>query len=557
MHQKRKIPYEVRQAVYERDRETCQEPGCEASRYSGDTVNLHHILPEQFGGQETADNLVTLCDIHHKGMHVDFHALYPDSENILRKMNRVTIATRSRLRKLLNVDDGYDLLPYLEFLTGQREFREGQLKTIRAALNGKDVLYVTPTGSGKSLCYLLPGFMAENPSLIISPLKALMKDQVESIWKMKIPATYINSDLSSKEKIQRFKFIGRHLYKFIFVAPERFFKSKDASNNILYQPYAYLVVDEAHEIDLWGKSFRSSYSKIGQIRTGLNSPPVIALTASASQATQVAIRTSLNMSEPQVVVTGFYRNNIQILKYNIDASNVDEINSIKTSYIEELIKRYPAQKILVFVPTKKAGEELSVKLQASGYETGFYFGDLDTKKKMEIQDRFKGTAQPILRVLISTSAFGMGINIPDIRHVVHWTPALGIEDYYQQIGRAGRDNKQSHAHLLYNRRDDSLLRFMATVSLTGNGFMAEHNYTDEEVKALEKEINGRLDVMLGLLKTTPGTEWSYILDYFGQKSPNFWERHGKFIADLLGVVTVLWIAVWSILGLYTFFKYYL
>ena len=220
---KREISNEVRQLCYQRDNNGhCQYPNCELSKQNGDKVNLHHIQNEQFGGTEDPNNLITLCDIHHKAMHAEFSAFYADSENVLQKMNRLTKTILSKLRLLIKVDDAYDLKPYLQYLTNSNQFRRGQLDAIRAALGGQDVLLVSPTGTGKSVCYQLPGLISSKSTLVISPLKALMVDQVRSIWTKLIPATYINGDLGDSEKKRRFEFINKNLYKFIFVAPERF-----------------------------------------------------------------------------------------------------------------------------------------------------------------------------------------------------------------------------------------------------------------------------------------------------------------------------------------------
>lgn len=535
---KRKIPTEIRQIVYERDNETCQEPGCRLSRKNGDRINIHHIKPEQFGGAEDPANLITLCDIHHKMMHVEFNAFYPDSHGVLLKMNRLFRLFQSRVRQMMQVDDGYDLSPYLEYLTGSTEFRPGQLKAIRAAISGRDVLFVTPTGSGKSVCYQLPGLLADDPTLVISPLKALMKDQVRSLWKCRIPATYVNSDLSSTEKAQRFRFIRQHLYKFLFVAPERFFKSKDPDNNSLYQRYAYMVVDEAHEIDLWGTAFRASYSKLGKLRQEIGSPPVIALTASSSQQTQGIIKRSLSMYDPEVIITGFYRDNIRIIKHIASEPQDDgSFSANKSDYIQNLVYSTPGQKKLIFVPTKKIGEELQKELAKAGFEADFFHGTLDTKEKMRIQDRFTGLAQPELNLLISTTAFGMGIDIPNIRHIIHWAPALSIEDYYQQIGRAGRDGHRSYAHLLFSKTDVGLLEFIATAGLHNSSFKEEHGYSDADVENVKVDILKRFEKMLDLIDVKEGEEWAYIMDYFGQHTPTFWDRYGRQISDvILGVV---------------------
>lgn len=539
MATKRKIPAEVKRQIYERDHGTCQAPSCELSRDNGGVMNIHHIRPEQFGGTEDPNNLILLCDIHHKEMHVEFSAYYEDSKSVLVRMNRLTRLALSRIRALFAVDDGEDLTPYLEFLSGNSSFRVGQLKTIRAALAGKDVLLVTPTGSGKSVCYQLPGLLQDKPSLVISPLKSLMLDQVESIWSKKVPATYINSDLATAEKEKRFEFIKQGLYKFIFVAPERFFASSDPGNAALYNDYSYLVVDEAHSIDAWGKAFRPSYSKLGKVRQQLGMLPTIALTASASTQTQEIITNSLNMHEPEVIVTGFYRDNIDIYKYIATEDAGQSASDSKLQYIADLLRLNPGQKTLIFVPTIEEGKNVQSDL-ASEYsvKADFYHGRLDQKAKMDIVNRFKGAAEPHSQILISTSAFGMGIDIPNIRHIVHWTPALSIEDYYQQIGRAGRDGNQSCAHLLYNKRDDGLLYYLASIATKQPGFKEKHGYTEEEVVKVRGELEKRVDQMLDLISTENGKEWNYIVNYFGETPLSFWEKHGKEIVDT-GLVVIL------------------
>jgi ATP-dependent DNA helicase RecQ len=530
---KRNITAKVRKFVNERDGGLCQHPRCELSRKSGDRMNLHHVRPEQFGGTEDPKNLITLCDIHHKAMHVEFSAFYPDSQGVLFKMNQILRRFHSRARGAFGIDDGYDLKMYLELLTGRKTFREGQIEVVRAAIQKRDVLFVTPTGSGKSVCYQLPGILDESPTLVLSPLKALMKDQVKSIWNNKIPATYINSDLSIDEKKKRFDFISKHLYKFIFVAPERFFRSNDPQNKHLYQNYSHLVVDEAHEIDLWGKSFRSSYNRIGELRTSLGNPSVIALTASASQKTQSYIIENLNLNDPKIIVTGFYRNNINILKHTAELDIMNNTMIGKLEYITDVIQEAKNEKILIFVPTIKKGDELMASLVKEGIDADFFHSKIDTKKKMQIQDRFTGVAEPRLPVLISTSAFGMGIDIPDIRHLIHWSPALSVEDYYQQIGRAGRDGKPSTAHLLFHEMDRRTLEFLSTVSMTTASFKKDHGYSDEEVDIVKAENIARLDQMMGLLTVENGQEWNYILEYFGQTPPTFWSKYGMKIVNII------------------------
>lgn len=493
-------------------------------------MNLHHILPEQFGGTEKPDNLITLCDIHHKQMHIEFHAFYPDSRSVLVKMGRRTAMALSNIRRIFGVDDGYDLAPYLYFLTRQKTFRTGQLKVIRAALSGKSVLFVTPTGSGKSVTYQLPGLLGDRATLVVSPLKALMKDQVESIWSKKIPTTYINSDLTTSEMRKRYEFIRAGLYKFIFVAPERF-DSRDPQTSYLYNQYSHFVIDEAHSIDMWGTAFRPSYRKLGEVREKLGAPPVIALTATASKETQDTILQSLNMRDAKVVVTGFKKDNIEIRIRKTDSTNL--ALSRKYEYIQSVITENPDQKIIIFTPTIERGSDLLKYLKQKSIDIDFYHSKLDTKVKMEIQNRFTGIQKPGLNILISTSAFGMGIDIPDIRHVIHLSPAQSVTDYVQQIGRAGRDGKQAYAHLLYDQSDRGLLDFMAQLPIKATGFKEKHNYTDEDISRVKAKLTQQVDDMIDLINQPQGTEWRYILEYFGEVPLNYWERNGRNVLNLL------------------------
>ena len=258
---RKQLDRKLRSSVLDRDGHSCKIAGCD----SRDHLNVHHIMPVKLGGADSPDNLITVCDIHHKGLHIEFSAYYPDSDDVLKRMSTYLRASLSKARLLLRVDDGYGLQAYLEFLTGSKKFRPGQLEAIRAILSGKDVLFVAPTSIGKSICYILPGLIAEMPSLVILPTISLMKDATENIWKSKIPATYINSSLSKAEKTKRFKFIDRLMYKFISIAPEAYFKSNDIRSKKLITTgkYSYFVVDEAHTIKTYGTSFRKSYKDIG------------------------------------------------------------------------------------------------------------------------------------------------------------------------------------------------------------------------------------------------------------------------------------------------------
>ena len=523
---KRQIPPEIRKLCYERDHGACQWPGCNLNQQNGGVMNLHHIHPEQFGGQEDPGNLITLCDIHHKRVHSEFSAFYPDSQSVLQRMNAYIRKLLSGMRSVIKVDDGLDLKFHLKLLTGREEFRPGQLEVIRAARKGRDVLFVTPTGSGKSVCYQIPGLLADKPSLVISPLKALMKDQVESIWDKKIPATYINGDLSAAEKENRYRFIDKDLYKFIFVAPERF-ESKEPQTASLYRDYSYFVVDEAHEIEMWGMAFRPSYRNLGDLRQKLKRPPIIALTATASKSTQQHILKSLGAQDAKVVVTGFHRPNIEIKIIKGFRQFED-----KYSYILRLLQADSQGKTLIFVQTVKHGRELLAYLRNEGIEVAFFHSKLDSKDKMRLQNTYTGIEKPELQTLISTSAFGMGIDIPNIRRIIHLTPALSLTDYVQQTGRAGRDGSQSQAYLLYHPQDAGLLKFMAEKQLQTPDFKRKNSYSDDDLIQVKRKLLIQVDEMLELTNQPFGMEWRYILDYFGEAQFSSWQRAARWLRTL-------------------------
>ena len=523
---KRQIPPEVRKICYERDQGACQWPGCDLTQQNGGVMNLHHIVPEQYEGTEDPSNLITLCDIHHKNMHSEFSAFYKDSQSVLQRMNFHMRGLLSNIRAVAKVDDGNDLKFYLKLLTSKDDFRQGQLEVIRAARRGEDVLFVTPTGSGKSVCYQMPSLLANKPTLVISPLKALMKDQVEGLWGKKIPATYINSDLGASERIKRYNFMDEYLYKFIFVAPERF-QSKEPRTTSLYKDYAYFVVDEAHEIEMWGIAFRPSYRTLGDLRQKLKKPPIIALTATASKATQQHILKSLGAENAKVIVTGFHRPNIEIKIIRNFQQSKD-----KYQYIFNLLRSHPASKTLIFVQTVKHGRELLAYLQEAGVTAGFFHSQLDSKYKARLQNLYTGIEKPKLQILISTSAFGMGIDIPDIRLIIHFTPALSLTDYVQQIGRAGRDGGQSQAYLLHCPRDDDLLKYMTEKQLQQPDFKQKNGYSDVDLQRVRNKLLAQVDDMLKLLLQPAGLEWKYILDYFGETQFSSWQRHGKTVTNI-------------------------
>lgn len=438
-------------------------------------------------------------------MHITFHAYYPDSMRAVQKMwyhlRKFTIQIESRTK----YGEFYDYKAPLEYLTGHRSFRGGQDEVFQALQKGRDVLFVAPTGVGKSVTYQLPGLLRAQPTLVLSPLKSLMKDQVQNLWHKYIPSTYINSDLGGIDMKNRITMVNKGLMKFVYLAPERYFNSPK-SKALFTQPYGLLVVDEAHCIDKWGSSFRPSYGMIGEMRRSLHAPQTIAVTASASRATQDEIIRSLGLINPVRIVKGFLRTNIEIVTMPSPGSKKEQLKTVLRDYLPS------SGKIIFYVASQKEGEYLQGLLsQHWSSQIPFYFGQMSADARSAIQDRFSGIrANDEIDVVIATSAFGMGIDVPNVRLVVHWNIPGTIEDYYQQIGRAGRDNKVSRAILLYETGDEGLPRYIAH-----KGIEASTVLTSQEIIVAKQRADEEVALMQGIVGTA--NPWGYILTYFGDQ----------------------------------------
>ena len=348
-------------------------------------------------------------------------------------------------------------------LFGLERFRDGQLPVVEAALSGQSVLVVSPTGFGKTLCFQLPAVLRQGVSVVVCPLKALMGEQVSALLRLKIPSTFINSDLDRDEKQLRYKLLGNKSFKLLYAAPERFFVHNRSELQVLrsIRP-AFLVIDEAHCIDQWGRDFRPEYGRLREVREALGSPPVLAFTATAGVEMQQRILTSLGVGDARVFVRGVDRPNISLLRWNVPSTQRPKI-------IAQLcqMSRPIRGKVMIFVPTRKIGEALQKYLRDQGLETPFYHSQLASAwEREQLVKRFVGESRPIVDRIICTSAFGMGLDVSDVRMVIHWQHPSSVEDYLQEFGRAGRDGQPSVAVLLHNARrgssnDVNLLHFMA------------------------------------------------------------------------------------------------
>jgi ATP-dependent DNA helicase RecQ len=444
---------EVRRIVLTRDNFTCRECGHAADRKH---LDVHHLMPRSFGGTDHPTNLVTLCD----GCHAAYH---PTLQIGLAR--RLLERWSTRLARWLDKDavpseaDRFGIA--LRILKVPR-FREGQLEVVRAALTGRSLLMVSPTGSGKSLCFQLPALLKENLTVVISPLKALMSDQIASLMRLKLPGTFINSDLAPAEKEARYALIRQGALKFLYCAPERF-SARDPREVAFLKSLrpSFLVIDEAHCVDKWGRDFRSDYGRLADVRRALGSPPVLAFTASAGVDTQKRILQSLGISDADVFVHGVDRPNIALLR-------IAKAPEYRAEFIARLLARKSSGKTMIFVPTKKIGDDLARDFAQRGIHVPFYHAKIDSSwEREDLQQRFSGKIHPHLEAIICTNAFGMGLDIPDVRVVIHWQQPASAEDYLQEFGRAGRDGKPALAILFGDEKDLGILRFMATKTVEG------------------------------------------------------------------------------------------
>jgi ATP-dependent DNA helicase RecQ len=393
-------------------------------------ADVHHLLPRSMGGTDEMSNLVTLCD----GCHASHH---PNLAGGLAR--RAFERWAFRLARWLDrsgslVEASGNFGPALR-LFGVQRFRSGQLSIVLAALSGKSVLVVSPTGSGKTLCFQLPAVLRQGVSLVVCPLKTLMSEQVSDLLTKKIPATFINSDLNAQEKETRFSLLSRQAFKLLYVAPERFFVRSETERAQLKQSKpSFLVVDEAHCVDQWGQDFRPEYGRLREVREKLGSLPVLAFTATAGKEMQERILASLGIPDARVFVRDVDRPNIAMLRWERrPEERAREIASLLG------LPQLNGQKAMIFVPTVRVGEELQQTLGATGLDIPLYHSRLGTPwERQELVKRFLGQSLPAVDHMICTNAFGMGLDVPNVRLVVHWQQSASTEDMLQDARRQPR-----------------------------------------------------------------------------------------------------------------------
>ena len=444
---------EARRAVLVRDGYRCRK--CGASNRS--ELDVHHRMPRSIEVDHSAANLITLCDGCHASLHLNLQVGL--ARRVIQRWSvRVArlVDFRNELPKSIQ-----DLGPVLQEL-GKSNLRDGQLPVILAILAGENVLAVRPTGSGKSLCFQVPALLQPGTALVIEPLKALMKDQVQGLHDLQLPATFISSDVPLQERRERFDLLEEGTWKFLYMAPERFDRTvisdpSEYDRLIQFRRWNYLVVDEAHTVSQYGDGFRPIYAQLATIREQLGSPPVLAFTATASPNMRDRLCESLGIPGAKVIVENPDRSNIALMRLAYPKSAPQRIG-----IIVDLLSKLAGGRAIIFVPTIKEGKKLQAALAARGVNLEFFHSKShDPAWRDNVQGRFNGRILPPIDALIATGAFGMGLDIPDIRLVVHWQHPFSVEEYVQGFGRAGRDGKRSLAVLFTDEKQDvGLLNYM-------------------------------------------------------------------------------------------------
>lgn len=324
-------------------------------------------------------------------------------------------------------------------------FRPGQREIVTHVALGRDALVIMPTGAGKSLCYQVPGLARGGTTLVVSPLIALMKDQVDGLRQLGIRAACLNSSLSRQEHAEVSDALMRGDIELLYVAPERFTPS--FLNFLGRVDVRLLAVDEAHCLSQWGHDFRPDYLRLGRVREALGKPPTVALTATATPEVQADIVQTLGIGQGRVFVRGFDRDNLLL-----EVASVSRRNQ-KDQLVPELVLPGPS---LVYCATRKNVERVTTALREAGVRAGMYHAGLSPDDRTRVQDDFMADRVP---VVVATNAFGMGIDKRDIRNIVHYDMPGTIEAYYQEIGRAGRDGRMSRAVLLHQASDRRIHEF--------------------------------------------------------------------------------------------------
>lgn len=379
-------------------------------------------------------------------------------------------------------------LALLKQYFGYKSFRPAQAPVVQSLLTGRDAVAIMPTGVGKSICFQIPALLLPGITLVISPLISLMKDQVDALSDAGVPATFINSTLTSAEWSTRMNAIADGAYKLVYVAPERLETGafQGITNRV---PIAMVAVDEAHCLSQWGHDFRPSYQNIAPFIASLPRRPMVsAFTATATPEVRDDIVRLLALRSPAVHITGFDRPN---LYFEVRRGEN------KKKFVTRYVKAHADEAGIIYAATRKEVDKLTEYLQKNHIAAGSYHAGLSDAERAKAQDDF---LYDNLQVIVATNAFGMGIDKSNVRYVLHYNMPKNIESYYQEAGRAGRDGEPGECILLYSPQDTRTQRYLIDVSTE-----------DEERRRIETQ---KLQRMIDYCHT-PECLRSFILHYFG------------------------------------------
>lgn len=373
---------------------------------------------------------------------------------------------------------------------GYPDFRPGQAEIIQNILEGRDTLAVMPTGAGKSLCFQLPALLLPGITLVISPLISLMKDQVDALTAVGIPSAFINSSLSASEVSATMYQAGCGEYKLLYIAPERL-ETEQFQVLVRQMEVSFVAIDEAHCVSQWGHDFRPSYRAVGTFISRLSKPPVIgAFTATATEHVKQDIIELLGLKQPETYFTGFDRPNLSFTVLR---------GENKQDFILHYLQENREQSGIIYAATRKEVDILNTLLSRQGYAAGKYHAGMTDEERRVSQEDF---IRDNISIMVATNAFGMGIDKPDVRYVIHYNMPKNMEAYYQEAGRAGRDGEPGECILLFGAQDVMLQKYLI-------------EQTVYDVDRKSSELN-KLQSMVDYCHT-PDCLRNYILHYFGEE----------------------------------------